>query len=279
MSRTVKQISELPLHWQDWYQEWDSSVPSGQHREHLRSDLSNEREWQQSYSAAFELFLYTTFKVMGLDPDFQPEVNGVNPDFYISDKSGCGVYVEAGAMFSSPLETELSYSSMAMPIWAEFKKLRSLDFIVRRASQSGNPSNVRARQVRHEIQQWIDQPDTEQVRLFLAHTTRIHKLFKFNDWNLEVEFRRKTPEEKDRLGATAVDLTGFSGGWSDNPADRLKKKLQEKSSQVRKTKSHCIVALTERQMEYSAEDVQTALFGGNVEYSFHSNGIENAGYP
>ena len=205
---------------------------------------------------------------MGLNVDFQPEVNGVNPDFRILDKRGYGAYVEAGAMFSSPLETELSYIPMRMLIWDEFKKLQSQDFTIQYASSSGHPGNVSPRLVRREVQQWIDQLDTAEMRIQLYYNILPYRTFQFKNWRLDVELKPKFPEDKERLGETAVELAGFSGGWSDVPAERLKNKLRGKFSQVRKTKSHCIVAITESLQGFSVNDVQTALLGGNSDYLF-----------
>ena len=105
----MKPIAELPEHWQMWYQEWDAGVPENENKRRLQGELLGEPGSHHSYSAAFELFLFSTFNKMGLSVDFQPEINGVNPDFYISDKRGYGSYVEAGVMFSNPLGTELSF--------------------------------------------------------------------------------------------------------------------------------------------------------------------------
>ena len=264
-----KSISELPEHWQVWYQEWNASVPENDNKLRLQGELFGKPGSQQSYSAAFELFLFSTFNNMGLNVDFQPEINGVNPDFRISDKRGCGAYVEAGVMFSSPLETELYYISMGMPIWEEFKKIESQDFAVQHASSSGHPGNVSPRSVRREVQQWIDQLDPAEIRMQYHCGILPYGTFQFNNWRLDVELEPKSPKDKERLGKTAVELAGFSGGWSDDPAKRLKHKLKEKFSQVRKTRSHCIVAITGSQEGFPVDDVQTALLGGNSEYSFH----------
>ena len=269
----MKPISELPEHWQIWYQEWDASVPENENKLRLQGELLGEPGSQQSYSAAFELFLFSTFNKMGLNVDFQPEINSVNPDFCISDKRGCGAYVEAGVMFSNPLETELAFISMGMPIWEEFKELQSQDFTVQHASSSGHPGNVSPRLVRREVQQWIDQLDPAEIGMQHYYYNILPlRTFQFKNWRLDVELEPKSPEDKERLGAEAVELAGFSGGWSDDPAKRLKSKLREKFSQVRKTGSHCIVAITESREGFSVDDVQTALLGGNSEYSFWNLG-------
>ena len=265
---TLKPISQLPEHWQIWYEEWNASVPENESKLRLQGELLSEPGSQQSYSAAFELFLFSTFHNMGLNVDFQPEVNGVNPDFRISDKRGCGAYVEAGAMFSDPLETEMSYISTGGPIWEEFKKLQSNDFFVKNASSSGNPGNVSPKAVRRKVQWWIDQLDPTEVRMKHYYNILRYKEFQFKKWTLDIELELKSPEDKDRIGKTAVELAGFSGGWSDVPAKRLKTKLEEKSSQVRKTKGHCIVAIMGRLEGFREDDIQTALFGGNSEYNF-----------
>ena len=266
----MRPISELAEHWQRWYQDWDASVPENKNKLRLQGELlgqpGSQQSCQQSYSAAFELFLFSTFKNMELSVTFQPEINGVNADFCISDRRGNGAYVEAGAMFSDPLQTELSYNLMRMPIWEEFKKLQSQDFTVQYASSSGHPGNVSPRLVKHEIQQWIDQLDTAEIRMEQYDNIPPCRTFQFKNWTLEVELELKSPEDKERLGDTAVELAGFSGGWSDVPANRLKSKLREKSSQVRKTRSHCIVAVTGSSEGFEVDDVQTALFGGNSEY-------------
>ncbi len=262
----MRPISELPEHWQTWYEEWNASVPDNENKLRLQGELLGEPGSQQSYSAAFELFLFSTFKSMGLTVDFQPEINGVNPDYWISDKRGCGAYVEAGVMFSDPLETEMSYISMGMPIWEEFKELESPDLTVKYASSSGHPGNVSPRSVRREVQNWIDQLDLAGVRMKHQYNNLPYRTFQFNNWRLDVELDLKSPKDKERLGDAAVGLAGFSGGWSDVPAKRLKSKLEEKSSQVRKTEGHCVVAVTGRLEGFSVDDVQTALFGGNSEY-------------
>ena len=82
---TMRSISELPEHWQEWYQEWDASVPENEKKRRLRGELLGGPGSQQPYSAAFVLFLFSTFNKMGLKIDYEPEVNGVNPDFYISE--------------------------------------------------------------------------------------------------------------------------------------------------------------------------------------------------
>ena len=262
-----KSVSKLPDHWQVWYQEWNAGVPENDKNLSTQGELLDKPGSQQSYSAAFELFLFSIFNKMGLNVVFQPEINGVNPDFYISDERGCGTYVEAGVMFNSPLVTELSYISMAMPIWEEFKKLQSQDFSVNLADSSGHPGNVSPKSVRHKVQQWIDQLDTAEVHTQRYHGILPNQTFQFENWRLDVELDLKSPEDKERLGPTAVDLAGFSGGWSDIPANRLRYKLEKKSSQVRKTRSHCIVAITGSQEGFWVDDVQTALFGGNSEYN------------
>ena len=274
----MKPISQLPEHWQTWYQEWDANVPDNENKRRLRGELLSKPGSQQSYSAAFELFLFSTFNSMGLAVDFQPEINGVNPDYRVSDKWGRSAYVEAGVMFSDPVETEMFYSSMGMPIWEEFKNLESLHLTVRYASSSGHPGNVSPGLVRREVQRWIDQLDLAEVRMKHHYYRLQYKTFQFKNWSLEVEVGLKSPEDKERLGKIAVDLAGFSGGWSDDPAKRLKSKLKQKSSQVRKTKAHCVVAITGRLESFSVDDVQTALYGGNSEYSF-SPYIEGLSIP
>ena len=169
-------------------------------------------------------------------------------------------------MFSNPLQTELSYISMGTPIWEEFKKLQSQDCTVQQASSSGHPGNVSPRLVRSVVQQWIDQLDTAEIRMQHYDNVLPCRTFQFKNWKLDVELKLKSPDDKERLGAKAVEFAGFSGNWSDHPATRLKAKLKEKSSQVRKTRSHGIVAVTESLMDFSVDDVQAALFGGNIEY-------------
>ncbi len=177
-------------------------------------------------------------------------------------------------MFNNPLETESSYAPMKTRIWEEFKKLQSQDFSVQHASSSGHPGNVSPRLVRREVQQWIDQLDIADYYPFPPYKT-----FQFNNWRLDIELEPKSPEDKERLGETAVESAGFSGGWSDEPARRLKRKLKEKFSQVGKTRSHCIVAITESLRGFSVDDVQTALLGGNRDYLFDSaNKIDDL-YP
>ena len=263
---TLKPTSQLPEHWQVWYREWDSRIPDNENKRRLQGDLFSKPGSQQSYSAAFELFLFSTFNNMGLNVDFQPVIGNVNPDYRISDKRGCGAYVEAGVMFSDPVEAEMSYISMGMPIWEEFNNLVSLELIVKHASSSGHPGNVSPRLVRREVQKWIDQLDLAEVCMKHYYNNLPHRTFQFNNWRLEVKMDLKSSEDKERLGEIAVDLAGFSGGWSDDPVRRLKSKLEEKSSQVRKTKGHCVVAVTGRMEGFSADEVQTTLFGGNSEY-------------
>ena len=270
-----KSVSKLPDHWQVWYQEWNAGVPENDKKLSTQGELLDKPGSQQSYSAAFELFLFSIFNKMGLNVVFQPEINCVNPDFFISDKRGCGTYVEAGAMFSSPLETELSYGSMLSDIWEEFMKLQSQDFFVQDISYSGHPGNVSPKSVRREVQQWIDQLDAAEVHTQRCYGVLPYESFQFENWSLYVELDLKSPEDKERQGATAVGLADFSSGWSDDPAKRLKYKLKEKFSQVKKTKRHCIVAVTEKQDGFSVDDVQTALYGGNSSYDLspYVNGL------
>ena len=187
----MKPISELPEHWQAWYEEWNASVPDNENKLRLQGELLGEPGSQQSYSAAYELFLFSTFKSMGLTVDFQPEINGVNPDYWISDKRGYGAYVEAGVMFSDPLETEMSYISTGMPIWEAFKKLQSSDFLVKNASSSGNPGDVSPKVVRRTVQEWIDQLDPAEICMRLYYGVPLCRTFQFNDWSLEVEVSLK----------------------------------------------------------------------------------------
>lgn len=277
---TLRPITEFPEHWQTWYQEWDANVLESKHKSHLRSELLGKPGSQQSYSAAFELFLFSAFNNMGLRVAFQPESNNANPDFCVSDNRGHTAYVEAGVMFNNPLETELHYLSIGMPIWEEFKKLQSQEFKVQHASSSGNPGNVGPRSVRNEVQQWINQLDTPEVCTLHAYGILPYKTFHFGDWTLDVKLDLKSPEDKTRLGARAVETTtaGFSGGYSDGPAQRLESKLMQKSSQVRKTGGHCIIAITERQQGFSVEDAQTALLGGNSECFFGNQSDESHPY-
>ena len=262
----MKSLSELPEHWREWYHEWHVNVPESKNKRRLQGELLGKPGSRQSYSAAFELFLYWSFKKMGLKVDFQPEINGVNPDFRIVDKPGRSAYVEASVMFSDPLEAEMSYISTGMPIWKEFEKLESSDFVVLNASSSGNPGNVSPQLARREVQKWIDQLDVPEVCIRQIWGIPPYKTFLFGNWRLDVELQIKSPEKRERMGTTAVESEGFSGGYSDNPAKRLRSKLEEKSSQVRKTNGNCIVAITERQGGFSSDDVQTALFGENCEY-------------
>ncbi len=232
----------------------------------LRGELLGEPGNNSSYSAAFELFLFSSFNKMGLKVEFQPKINGVNPDFCISDRRGCSAYVEAGAMFSSPLQKEMSYMLMGMDIWEQFKELQSQNFSVQFASSTGHPGNVSPKLVRREVQQWIDQLDIAEIRMQYFYNILPSRTFQFKNWRLDVTLRLKSPEEKEQLGAVAVESAGFSGGWSDDPAKRLKSKLEEKFSQARETRSNCIVAITESLEGFSVDDVQTALLGGNSDY-------------
>ena len=159
---------------------------------------------------------------------------------------------------------------MEMPIGEELKKLQSQEFSVQFASSSGHPGNVSPQLVRREVQQWIDQLDAAELGMQHYYNNLPFRTFQFLNWKLDVELKLKSPGDKERLGATAVELSGFSGVWSDRPAKRLKSKLKEKSSQVRKTRGHCIVAITESLEGSSVDDVQTALFGGNSEYDLSS---------
>ena len=74
MNIAMKPVSELPEHWQKWYKEWDANVPENENKLRLQGELLGEPGSQQSYSAAFELFLFSTFNNMGLNVDFQPEI-------------------------------------------------------------------------------------------------------------------------------------------------------------------------------------------------------------
>lgn len=261
----MKPVSELPAHWQEWYRGWDAGVLENEHKLRLRGALLGEPGSQQSYSAAFELFLFSMFKKLGLNVDFQPKVKGVNPDFYISDKRGWGAYIEAGVIFNDPIEIEMLYLSKAMPIWDEFRKLQSQDFSVYLASSSGNPGNVSPQSVRRAVQLWIDQLDATQVLIQHHYGIIPERSFQFKDWTLDVMLQLKSSKDKVRLGTKAVDLAGFSGGWSDNPGRRLKSKIGDKFSQARRTGSPCIVAITERLGSPSTDSLQVALFGGNSE--------------
>ncbi len=275
---TMKPISELPETWQEWYREWETSVPENENKRRLRGELLGEPRGEPSYSAAFELFLFSSFKKIGLSVTFQPEINGVNADFHISDMRGCGAYVEAGVMFSNPLETESSYMSMGMRIWEEFKKLQSHDFFVQRTSSSGHPGNVSPKLVRREVQQWIDQLDTAEIRKRPYYDVLPYKTFRFKNWMLKVKLQLKSLHDKERLGAAAVGLAGFSGSWSDHPASRLRSKLKKKASQVRKTRENCLVAITERQPGLTVDDVQAALFGGTSDCDLGSKANDSHPY-
>lgn len=268
----MKSTSELPGHWQIWYQELCSIVPENENIKRLRGELLGKLGSQQ-YSAAFELFLFSLFKKIGLNVEFQPEINGINSDFHISDMRGCGAYVEAGVMFSDPFATELSYQNIGMPLWEEFKKIQSEAFSIEFADSSGHPGNVSPKSVRREVQKWVDQQNPAKLldehsleyREYHHYNIPPTKKFYFGKWELNVALKLKSPEDKERLGKTAVELAGFSGSWVDNPANRLKSKLKEKFSQVTKTKSQCIVAITERTQSFSTDDVHEVLFGGNCE--------------
>ena len=261
-------ISKLPKHWQDWYHVWDASVSESAAKLRLKGELLGTPGSQQSYSAAFELFLFTTFKNLGLNVDFQPSINGVNPDFRIADRRGHDVYVEAGIIFNDPLETEEAYISRETPIWQEFKQLTSDQFSIQMAHSSGNPGNVSPRSVRQEVQRWIEQLNVAEVDILHGYGRAVAKTFQFGSWELYVSLLPKTPEDKVQPGLSALDLSGFSGGWTDSPIDRLRPKVAEKASQARKTRSHCIVAIGERSGSPTTSDVQGVLFGGSSEYDF-----------
>ena len=169
-------------------------------------------------------------------------------------------------MFSDSSQKDSRFDSKRAEIWKEFKELRSEEFSVDRAYSSGNPGNVRAGSVRRRVQEWIDQLDAAEARQDRCYNILPSKTFEFKDWTLDIVLELKSPEDKERLGVTAVDKAGFGSGGLDGPAMRLKSKLKEKSSQVRKTYSHCIVAITEKSKGFSVDDVQTALLGGNFTY-------------
>ncbi len=239
-------ISKLPKHWQEWYRLWDAAVPESAEKLRLKGGLLSRSDSQQSYSAAFELFLFATFTHRGLNVDFQPTVNGVNPDFRISDRRRCDVYVEAGVIFNDPLENELTYRSLETSIWQEFKQLTSEDFSVQMAHSTGKPGSVSPRLVRQEVQRWIDKLNVAEVSILHGYGSAVDRTFQFGNWELYVSLLPKTPEDRVQRGLTALSLAGFSGSWTDNPIERLRPKIAQKASQARKTGSHCIVAIGER---------------------------------
>ena len=239
----MNSISKLPKHWQDWYHEWDAAVPESAEKLRLKGELFGTPESQQSYSSVFELFLFSRFKTLGLNVTFQPSINGVNPDFRIADQRGYDVYVEAGVIFNDPLEMELWYMSSGMPIWHQFKQLTSENFSVQMAHSSGNPGSVSPRSVRQKVQEWIEQLDVADVNVMHGYGNMVDRTFQFGSWDLYVSLLPKAPGEKVQLGMRAVNLAGFLGSWTDSPIERLRPKVAQKSSQARKTGSHCVVAI------------------------------------
>ena len=261
-------ISELPQHWQEWYQVWDAAVSESAEKLRLKGELLGKLESQQSYSAAFELFLFVTFTNLGINVDFQPSINGSNPDFRIADRRRQNVYVEAGVFFNDPAEIEMDYMSKGMPIWQQFAQLESEDFMVQMAHCSGNPGNVSPRSVRRRVQQWMDHLSVSEEMILPGYGFPADETIQFGNWRLYISVVLKTPEDKVRLGSAAVGLSGFSGGWNDSPIERLRPKVAQKASQARKTGSHCIVAIGERSGNPSTGDIQGVLFGGSSEYDF-----------
>ena len=261
-------ISELPQHWQEWYRVWDAAVSESAEKLRLKGELLARLGSQQSYSAAFELYLFSSFTNLGINVDCQPSINGVNPDFRIADRRGEHVYVEAGVFFNDPAEIEMDYMSKGMPIWKQFAQLKSEDFMVQMAHCSGNPGNVSPRSVRRLVQQWMDHLGASDGMTKHGYGFPADETFQFDNWELYISVALKTPEDKVRLGSSAVGLSGFSGGWNDNPIERLRPKVAQKASQARKSRSHCIVAIGERSGNPSTEDIQGVLFGGSSEYDF-----------
>ena len=273
----MSESEELPAHWQRWYHEWHENVLDDDTKRRLQGELSG-RDDRKAYSAAFELYLFSLFRVIGLNVEFQPMTNGVNADFLISDKwhnRSRYAFVEAGVMYSDPLERSLDYQAGEYRIWEDFKNLKSTEFQVSFAHSSGNPGNVRGKEVKREVQEWISRQEPSRLRdrhslEYLYYTISgifARETFEFHGWNLEVELELKTPQESENSGDSAVphQLVGFSGSWTDSPGTRLKLKLAEKFSQVRKTEKNCIVAITERMSWPSDGEIQQALWGGNIE--------------
>ena len=271
----MSELEELPVHWQRWYHEWDENVPDNDMKRRLRGELL-ERDDRKAYSAAFELYLFSLFRSLGLNVEFQPTINGANADFLVTAKSqGLSQYafVEAGVMYSDPLEELMENQVREDRIWEDFMKIKSDDFYVDTVQSSGNPGNVRSKSVRNTVQKWLDSQDVTKLYdgqnkeywLYSRLGMLPRKTFEFSGWKLEVGLRLKSNQEKEQWGSSAVRplFAGSSGFWSDNPADRLKSKLDQKFSQVRKTGKNCIVAITERMSWPSDGDVQQALWGAN----------------
>ena len=270
----MRAVEELPVHWQRWYSEWSENVPDNDLRKRFQGELLGT-DSRKIYSSAFELYLFSLFRAIGLDVEFQPTTSGVNADFLVSDKShGLSQYafVEAGVMYSDPLEELMNNQASADRIWKEVKSLKSADFQIRFAHALGNPGNVRGKEVRSRVQEWLNGQDASRMQdsqskeylLFSKFGILPRETFEFSDWKLEVELGLKSQQEKDKWDDSAItELAGFSGSWEDTPAKRLKSKLDQKFSQVRKTGKNCIVAITERMSWPSDGDVQQALWGAN----------------
>ena len=271
----MSELGKMPAHWQRWYHQWDESVPDGDAKRRLQGEFL-ERDDRKAYSATFELYLYSLFRALGLDVEFQPTTDGANADFLLTERShGLSQYafVEAGVMYSDPLEELMDNHASADRIWKEVKGLRSAEFKVSFAHSSGNPGNVSGREVKRRVQEWICKQDSSSLRdnrsieslLYTNFGIFANETFDFSGWKLEVELDLKSQQEKDKWGDSAVtELAGFSGSWEDIPAKRLKSKLDQKFSQVKKTGKNCIVAITERMSWPSDGEVQQALWGASI---------------
>jgi hypothetical protein len=241
---------------------WFSHLPA-EAVDDIRGRLRDRRP-EQFASAFLELYLHELHLRLGYELDVHPSVPGTTrrPDFLVS-KSGCAHYVEAAVV--GPPDHETAPDNRARRIVDALNRVRSDDYALLFEIEEYGTTAPSMRQIRSEIETWLDRLDWENDRAAVEGGTGAGGLparsWSRGDWHFTVRAWPKAPGQRGKSGPAIWAGPGGGGVYDD--AGAIREVLQRKASAYGRPNHPLLLALHVDRVTADNEDVASALFGPN----------------
>ena len=243
----------------DELERWFSEVPAKEARD-LRARFRSPLESQHA-AAWWELYLFTTFRLLGFTIEIHPELADVagQPDFRLS-KGGRSFLLEAATTFSGIVEEGRDPTKEGW-IMEAIDKASNPNFFVNLDFDKVGEVRPKDAEIVRPLQQWLSQLDPDDVAENSNDLPTLYLAPK--DWGIVLT---ALPVKADARGIPDHRVLGagpITSGWV-NDIEKARAALDRKRSRYGKPDEPIVLALLFQSAFMKAEDITQALLGQEV---------------